>query len=48
MSREDIEQWALANHLPEPNGDDDSWMSEDIYDANESPSYLRDDVSDSD
>ena len=33
IGREDIEQWALANHLPEPNGDDDSWMSEDIYDT---------------
>ena len=33
IGREDIEQWALANHLPEPNGDNDSWMSEDIYDT---------------
>ena len=47
IGREDIEQWALANHLPEPNGDNDSWMSEDIYDT-ESPIISFANVSDSD
>ena len=47
IGREDIEQWALANHLPEPNGDDNPWMSEDEYSSDPSHAFLNPSLSDS-
>jgi hypothetical protein len=48
IGREDIEQWALANNLPEPNGDDNPWMSEDEYSSDPSHAFLTPSLSDSD
>ena len=48
IGRRDIEEWALANHLPEPDGDDDSWMESDEYSSDPSDAFLDESLSDSD